>query len=102
MDLNFENCSIGDGGARAVAEHLPKELTSLKLDFDQQEAYLCQIGEEGARAIAEHLPKKLISLDVVIGRCKSGKEVAQSVADIVPPRLRNGFCYYEDDDDING
>ena len=60
MDLDFSDCDVGEDGARAIAEHLPKKLTSLNLSFSGEE----DLNIGGARAVAEHLPKELTVLYV--------------------------------------
>ncbi len=67
--LNLYNNSIGEAGARAIADHLTK-LTSLNLDFND-------IGEVGARAIAEHLTN-LTSLNLYYNNI--GEAGAQAIA----------------------
>ena len=61
LSLDFAYGNIGDGGARAVAEHIPEGLTQLYLDFG-----FCNIGEAALGAVADAA--------VVRGRrcCRSG------------------------------
>ncbi|MES2788543.1 MAG: COR domain-containing protein [Planctomycetota bacterium] len=70
--LVLMHLNIGDAGAHAIAERLPR-LTSLEVSGNN-------IGEAGARAIAERLPQ-LTSLDV------SGNNIGEAGARAIAERL---------------
>lgn len=79
LRLGMAGCSVGDYGARALADVLSCSLISLKLDFTD-----CHIGPQGCTAIADSLPERLLHLHLVLCHCAIGAAGARSLADALP------------------
>merc|ERR1719506_3110572 len=68
LQLDFARRPLGGAAVRAVAEHLPPNVTQLSLDFS-----FCSIGDAGAVAVAEHLPPNVTQLSLNFDGCDIGE-----------------------------